>query len=398
MLIKVKKEDTQGNVFNLSFGSEEPEVVVKRFVGSAERARLAAAEAAAIAAGIYGFMELQGGYSSDNNKPEDNAKNYYDQKYIDELTTLIKTYETNILNLSNLIKQEHNLAENAVKNRDTKNLDLNNNLAEENLKKMKDLNIELKKLREKLEAAKKLPLLSAERARIAAEEAAEILNSAKKIDTSTIVTGGYVESADIEINNLQNQIKNLKEKILSLNTKTSQEYKQAKDNIVVNNKQQLERNNFQAEDYLRQMKNLQIQLDNLNKKLKDANKTPESSDDGYANNGPAAFPGAADPSNKFKDGDYVVVTGSRKKEKQKFIGKTGKIIVVLEKGVGLNTSKMTRYDVDFGALGRANFKESRLKLGKKEDYKSVTVFNGGDPYYEKYLKYKAKYLKLKSEI
>jgi hypothetical protein len=240
MLIKVNKENTQGNVFNISFGSEEPEVVVKKFVGSAERARLAAAEAAAIAAGIYGFMELQGGYSSDNNKPEDNAKNYYDQKYIDELTTLIKTYETNILNLSNLINQEHSEAENAVKNRDTKNLDLNNNLAEENLKKMKDLNIELKKLREKLEAAKKLPLLSAERARIAAEEAAEILNSAKKIDTSTIITGGYVESVDIEINNLQNEINNLKKKILNLNNKTSQEYSQAKNNIVVKNKLELE--------------------------------------------------------------------------------------------------------------------------------------------------------------
>jgi hypothetical protein len=396
MLIKVNKEGEK--VFNLSFGNEEPEVIVKRFTGSAERARIAAAEANAIAAGISTFMELYGGYSSDNNKPEDTAKNYYDQKYIDELEATIKTYETNILNLSNLINQEHSEAENAVKNRDTKNLDINNNLAEENLKKMKDLTIELKNLREKLEAAKKLPHLSAERARIAAEEAAEILNSAKKIDTSTIITGGYVESVDIEINNLQNEINNLKKKILNLNNKTSQEYSQAKNNIVVKNKLELEKNNSQAEEYLKQMKNLQIQLDNLNKKLKDANKTPESSDDGYANNGPAAFPGSADPSNKFKEGDYVIATGSRKREKQKFIGKTGKIIVVLEKGIGKNTSKMTRYDVDFGALGRANFKESRLKLGKKEDYKSVSVFNGGDPYYEKYLKYKQKYLELKSKI
>jgi len=387
MLIKVKREGEGNRVFDLSFGSDEPEVEIKRFIGSAERARIAAAEAARIVAGLGSL--IGGGDSS--------PTEYYDQKYIDELNNIIKTYENNITNLANLINQEYNSAESAVKNKDKDNLDKNNNLAEENLKKMKDLEIELKNLRKKLEEAKKLPPLSAERARIAAKAASEILSAAKKIDPSSI-TGGGVDSEDILISNLQNQIKNIKQKIINLNNKTSEEYSNAKNNIIVKDKNNLEKNNYQAEEYVKQMKQLEIELDTLNKKLKNALKKPESSDDGYAVTGPAAFPGSPDPSNKFKEGDYVVATGTRKPKKKKFIGKTGKIIVVLEKGVGKNTSKMTRYDVDFGTLGRANFKESRLKLGKKEDYKSVTIFNGGDPYYEKYLKYKAKYLELKSRF
>jgi hypothetical protein len=126
MLIKIKDEGNK--IFDLSFGSEEPEVIVKRFTGSADRARIAAAEAARIAAGIWPFMELSGGEAT-------SSSDYYDQKYIDELSTIIKTYETNIKNLNNLINQNYTIAEKSVINKDKNNLDINNNLAEENLKK-----------------------------------------------------------------------------------------------------------------------------------------------------------------------------------------------------------------------------------------------------------------------
>jgi hypothetical protein len=332
-------------------------------------------------------MELYGGSDS----------NYYDQKYIDELKLKIKSYINKINDLNNLVQPEKNAAFAAKNNFDVNNLNINTTLAVENTEKMKQLNIELDRVLEELKKAKELPKLSAERARKAAEKADEIARAAEAVKKE--ITGGNKnESEDVLINNLKDNIENIQKKINDLNNLIKDEKNKAFNAVTAYDKNNLQVNINLAENNLKEMKKLLIDLENQQKNLKDAKKKPEGPDDGYAVTGPAAFPGSADPSNKFKEGDYVVVTGSRKKAKQKFINKTGQIKIVLEKGVGKNTSKMTRYDVDFGELGQANFKESRLKLGRKEDYKPAPFFKGGDPYYEKYLKYKAKYLELKLKI
>ena len=88
MLIKINKEGEK--VLNLSFGSDEPEPVKEipkpEFIGSAERARIAAAEAAKIVEsaeeskvteGSSAFMELYGGYYESESSNDNSSKSFY---------------------------------------------------------------------------------------------------------------------------------------------------------------------------------------------------------------------------------------------------------------------------------------------------------------------------------
>jgi len=197
---------------------------------------------------------------------------------------------------------------------------------------------------------------------------------------------------------LRLKIKELSDKIQVLNNKASNEKVKTDKDVINYDKNNLIINTKSTVDYLEEIRKLKAELDilirKLNEELNKPNPKPEESDEGLGVHGPAAFSGVDDPKNKFHEGDYVVVIGSSKPEKQKFIRATGKIVNVLEHGVGKNTSNMTRYDVNFGDLGSANFKESRLRMGNANDYKSTSII-GGESYYDKYIKYRNKYLLLK---
>jgi len=199
---------------------------------------------------------------------------------------------------------------------------------------------------------------------------------------------------------LRLKIKELSDKIQVLNNKADEEKVKTDKDVINYDKNNLNINTKSTVNYLEEIRRLKAELDilirKLNEELNKPNPKPEESDEGLGVHGPAAFSGVDDPKNKFHEGDYVVATGSSKPEKQKFIGVTGKIVNVLEHGVGKNTSGMTRYDVDFGKLGSANFKESRLAMGKKENYKAAPISLIGGEYYEKYMKYRLKYLSLKN--
>ena len=353
---------------------------------SAEEARKAAAEAAAATASAVAtastvpstpflFNEERNKYFNKYMKYNNKYIGYYDPKLIEEYKLQINNLIELIKELNNKTQNEYKLADEEAKKINAENLKKHTELAKEYLTQIKSLKIDLDELKRKLSEVENAEILNADQARKAAEEAANILKETKTLN----MEGGSYD---------QKLIDSLKSKIIELNKKTAIEYEMAKVAADKIDKVNLDKHTDLAKDYLNQIKKLLLQL----------KAAEESNDDQFkANNGPAAFPGQNNPNNKFADNDYVIPTGSSKPEKQKFIGKTGKILNVLEAGVGKNTSKMTRYDVDFGKLGQANFKESRLIMGKKEDYKSNELFGGG-MFYEKYMKYKDKYLRLKSKI
>jgi hypothetical protein len=320
---------------------------------------------------------------------------FYNPKLIEEYKIKINKLIEQIKELSNKTTIEYDLAKQEVINENKDKLNKHSELAEEYLNQIKKLKEELEIYERKLYEVQNAEKLSAEKARIAAEEAKKIVNEISNLSNVSNVSymGGTYDQKLID--GLKLKINEIKKNIIELNKKTNDEYKFAQDEVIKVNKDNLDKHTNLAEDYLNQIKKLQLELEKYIRELRSAE---ESSDDQFlANNGPAFFPGQNNPNNKFIDNDYVIPTGSSKPEKQKFIGKTGKILNVLEAGIGKNTSQMTRYDVDFGKLGKANFKESRLIPGKKEDYKPNNLLGGGG-FYEKYMKYKDKYLRLKSNI
>jgi hypothetical protein len=299
---------------------------------------------------------------------------FYNPKLIEEYKFEINKIIKLIQELSGKTKNEYNLAEENVKKENKPNLNKHTSMAKEYLNQIKNLKIDLDEYKRKLYEVENAEKLSAEIARKAAEDAEKIAK-----ETNTISMSGGTHD--------QKLIDSIKSKIIELNKKTQEEYKLSKESADKIQKDNLDKHTNLAKDYLNQIKKLQLEL----------KAAEESSDDQFlANNGPAFFPGQNNPNNKYSDNDYVIPTGSSKPEKQKFIGKTGKILNVLEAGIGKNTSQMTRYDVDFGKLGKANFKESRLIPGKKENYIPNNLLGGGGRYYDKYMKYRSKYIALKS--
>ena len=313
---------------------------------------------------------------------------FYNPKLIEEYKIKINKLIEQIKDLSNKTTTEYDLAKQEVINVNKDKLNKHSELAEEYLNQIRKLKADLELYERKLYEVQNAEKLSAEKARKAAEEAKNIV---KQVSNNISYIGGKYDQKLID--DLKLKIDKVKKNIIELNKKTNDEYNFAKDEVIKLNKNELDKHTNLAEDYLNQIKKLQLELEKYIRELRSAE---ESSDDQFlANNGPAFFPGQNNPKNKFADNDYVIPTGSSKPEKQKFIGKTGKILNVLEAGFGKNTSQMTRYDVDFGKLGQANFKESRLIMGKKEDYKPNNLLGGGE-FYEKYMKYRSKYIALKS--
>ena len=320
---------------------------------------------------------------------------FYDQDIINELILKINNLNNQIKMYSDKTSQEYELAKKEVNNKNKVQLEKHNNTAVEYYDIILKLKAELKILLHELDEAKAAPKLSAEKARVAAAEASNIANTVSKIEVkrggdANVYDQNLIIKLKVNIEKLSNQIK-------VLSNKTSQEYSHAKQEVINKNNNKLINHNNNAVNYYQEILKLKAELDLLLRKLREAKSAkPETSDDGAAINGPALFPGAKDPKNKFEEGDYVVATGSSKPEKQKFIGKTGRIENVLDVGVGENTSNMTRYDINFGDFGSANFKESRLKMGDKNNYKSTSII-GGETYYDKYMKYRNKYLSLKNK-
>jgi hypothetical protein len=320
---------------------------------------------------------------------------FYDQDIINELNSKIDNLKNEIKVYSNKTSQEYTFAKQELINKNHIKLDKNNKQAKEYDQIVKKLVKELYLLISDLEEALAAPRLSAEMARIAAAEANKIVNEVSKIKVKKQVGGINEYDPNLIIEIIAN-IKKLSNQINVLSNKTSQEYIFAKQSLINKNRIELDKHNKQAKEYEEEIHRLKAELDILLRRLRETeSKKPETSDEGLSENGPAAFPGVHDPKNKFTEGDYVVAIASSKPEKQKFIGKTGKIETILDVGVGKNTSNMTRYDVNFGDFGSANFKESRLKMGNINDYKSTSII-GGETYYDKYIKYRNKYLALKS--
>jgi len=318
---------------------------------------------------------------------------FYDQDIINELKSKINELNNQIKMYSNKTSQEYAFAKKEVENKNKAKLDEHNNTAVKYYEIILKLKAQLEILLRELAEAEAAPRLNAEKARIAAAEANNISNQISKIK---VKRGGNQNVYDPNlIIELKANIEKLSNQIKVLSNKTSNEYNNAKKEVINKNANKLNTHNNQAVEYYQEILRLKAELDLLLRRLKEAESAKhETSDEGLALNGPGLYPGVKDPKNKFVEGDYVVATGSSKPEKQKFIGKTGKIETVLDAGEGLNTSIVTRYDINFGDYGSANFKESRLKMGNVNDYKSTRIIRG-ESFYDKYLKYRNKYISLK---
>lgn len=319
---------------------------------------------------------------------------FYDQNVINQIKNKINELNNEIKKYSNLTSNEYDLAKKGVNNHSKSEVDKHNNQAVVYYEIILKLKAELEILLHELAEAEAAPRLSADKAKIAAAEANNIATYVSKI----IIKGGSYEYNPNLIIEIKTNIEKIRNQIKDLSNKTTNEYSKAKQGVNNHNKLEVDTHNNQAVIYYQEILKLKAELEILLRRLKQIESAKsEKSDEGLSNNGPALFTGVHDPKNKFIEGDYVVVTGSNKPEKQKFIGKTGKVETILDVGVGKNTSNMTRYDVNFGNLGSANFKESRLIKGESKNYEAQYLLTGGESYYyEKYKKYRNKYLALKS--
>jgi hypothetical protein len=182
---------------------------------------------------------------------DNNIIDYYDPKIINDLKQKINDLKQRINDLNNKTTEEYVLAKKAVENYDKKSLDKHNFQAVDFYEQMKKLKLELEEINKQLLAAESLPKLNADKAKEAAEAAKIILNDTEKLE---IKGGGNIKSDDILVNDLIKKINNLKIKINDLNIKTLQEYKNAKNDVIKNNKTELDKHNNQAVEFYNQMK------------------------------------------------------------------------------------------------------------------------------------------------
>jgi polyhydroxyalkanoate synthesis regulator phasin len=178
MLIKINKEGDK--IIDLSVSSDEPrpepkpKPIPKPIRLNADRAKEAAAGAAALEASIG----HSGGGESDN-MPN---PLYYNPKLIKELNRKIDNLKNKIKELNNRTATSANSAESAAININQTDLDTTTNLAIQYFEEMKILKLKIDDLENEIKKIENAPKLSADKAKIAANNAKKILEEILKSD------------------------------------------------------------------------------------------------------------------------------------------------------------------------------------------------------------------------